>query len=392
MQYSIFAYGTKASEAFTLPSNDEWKEVLRNVAFSADQLSFFDNMPQSQLFRSGASAKNDLKGLMRANVPICVNVLDTSGTVRALIGQYSKQQQILLDSGAFRLFQHNMKTGEAQQLDFELVLNRYREIIKISHLCSNIHFACPDIVGQQTNSMALISEYLADITDLLHMCANMLIPLQKGPKSISQCYHDALTTIPARYHQQLIIGLPSNAAALSVDEVLSFLKTDTPTRVHFLGASESQLVHQAKHVSPNTQFSNDATRIRKWVGKGKLLTTMHQSILDESIDEVWSGSSIPHLDEPGIEFDYTEFLGNLTEYVEQASLSQLKRLANKLSTTAGRLKKACKNDNLIDYIDSLNYGYSDHLLYEFHEEECRKKLSPRIRQYSVYQLASLGMI
>ncbi|WP_432282792.1 hypothetical protein [Shewanella frigidimarina] len=119
---------------------------------------------------------------------------------------------------------------------------------------------------------------------------------------------------------------------------------------------------------------------------------MHQSILDESIDEVWSGSSIPHLDEPGIEFDYTEFLGNLTEYVEQASLSQLKRLANKLSTTAGRLKKACKNDNLIDYIDSLNYGYSDHLLYEFHEEECRKKLSPRIRQYSVYQLASLGMI
>ncbi|MEH6454715.1 MAG: hypothetical protein V7749_00205 [Cocleimonas sp.] len=388
----MFSSAVNATEAFTPHFSDDWKGELRNIEFRADQFALFDNQPKSQLFRSGASAKNDLLGLIRAKVPVCVNVSDTSQAVRTLLRQYSHQQQILLDSGAFRLFKNNIKTGETHELDFKSVLNRYREIINMSDTRSNIIFVCPDVVGQQSTSMALINTFLAEITDLLQAGANMLIPLQKGTLSISQCYHDALSLIPSIYQPQLIIGLPSNAAALSVEEVISFLKTDTPPKVHFLGASEDQLVHRSLHASPNTQLSNDATRIRKWVGKGKLLTTMHQSILDEAIDIVWSGSAIPHLEQSGLEFDFTEFLGSLTDYVEQSSSCQLKRLATKLCTTAGKLMTACTNDNLIGYIDGLNFGYSDHLLYEFHEEECRKKLSPKIRQYAVYRLASLGLI
>jgi hypothetical protein len=128
------------------------------------------------------------------------------------------------------------------------------------------------------------------------------------------------------------------------------------------------------------------------VGEGRLLTTMHEAILDSVVDIIWTGSPVPYLNQSGVEYDFTEFLGNLTDYVEQSLPSELKRLANKLCVTPKQLLNACANDQLVEFIDNQNFGYSDDLLYQFHEEECRKKLSPKIRQYSVYRLAEIGVI
>ncbi len=125
------------------------------------------------------------------------------------------------------------------------------------------------------------------------------------------------------------------------------------------------------------------------------MTTMHRSIVDTAIETVWSGSNVPYLEESGIRFDFTEFLGNLDDFVSHCYNNELKRLAVTFGCSTTDLKNACDNDALHEYLDSLNFGYADlsyHLLYQFHEAECRRLLSPKIRQYSVTTLAKLGVI
>jgi len=369
-----------------------WQALLRDYAFAKAQATMIEAPINTNLYRSGASSIADLKGLMRAEVPVCVNMLDTSANVRELLCEYSNQNEVLLDSGAFRLFQKNIRTGQSNTLDFDLVFKYYQQIICNSQNPNNITFVAPDVVGDQSASISLLQQYIEPIANLLKNGANLMLPLQKGHMSLSSCYQVEIAIIPTQYHHQIVVGLPSNAEAINTTDIIDFVKTVTPTRIHFLGASETELVHRTINASPSTSISNDATRLRKWIGEGRLLTEMHQSILDESKEVIFDGSAIPHLKEARFEYDFTEFLGNLTDFVEHSTESELKRFANKLCTTPGKLLQACEDDELTPFLDSLNHGYSDDLIYQFYQEESLRKISPKIRQYCVYRLANLGLV
>lgn len=396
MQYPLFDTTPQTRTHQRIPASDDWQGQLQKIETERKQFKLINDDNLSYLYRSGASSKSDLIGLIKANVPICVNMLDTSAFGRELLIEYANRNgQLLLDSGAFRVFKHNIKHELSNTLDFQRVFKHYAEIIDGCIYAGSVIFVAPDVVGEQTQSLSLLLKYNEQIKPLLAKGASIMIPLQNGPQTLTECHDFALSVIPVQYHHQIVIGLPSNAEALSASNIISFLKLTKPIRVHFLGSSESQLVHHAKYVSPGSELSCDSTRIRKLLGQGKILTTMHRSIVDKAIEAVWSGSKVPHLEESGIGFDFTEFLGNLDDFISHCSYNELKRLAVTFGCSTTDLKKACDNDALHEYLDSLNYGYADlsyHLLYQFHEAECRRLLSPKIRQYSVTTLAKLGVI
>lgn len=396
MQYPLFDTTPQIRAPLQIPAGDDWQGQLQNIETNRKQITLINDDNLSNLYRSGASSKSDLIGLINANVPICVNMLDTSALGRELLIKYANRNgQLLLDSGAFRVFKYNLKHELSNTLDFQRVFERYAEIINGCFYAGTVIFVAPDVVGEQAHSLSLLLKYIEQIKQLLAEGASIMIPLQNGPKTLTECYDFALSVIPVQYHHQIVIGLPSNAEALSASKIISFLKLTQPIRVHFLGSSESQLVHHAKYVSPGTELSCDSTRLRKLVGEGKILTTMQRSIVDTAIESVWSGANVPYLEESGIGYDFTEFLGNLDDFVSHCSNNELKRLAVTFGCSTTDLKIACDNDDLHEYLDSLNFGYADlsyHLLYQFHEAECRRLLSPKIRQYSVTTLAKLGVI
>lgn len=396
MQYPLFDNTPQTRTPVQIPAADDWQGQLHAIETDRKQITLINDDNLSNLYRSGASSKSDLIGLINAHVPICVNMLDTSALGRELLIDYANRNGLLLlDSGAFRVFKHNLKHELSNTLDFQRVFERYAEIINGCFYAGTVIFVAPDVVGEQAHSLSLLLKYIEQIKPLLTKGASVMIPLQKGAKTLIDCYHYVLSIFPFQYHRQIVIGLPSNAESLPANDIITFLKLAQPARVHFLGSSESQLVHQAKYASPGSELSCDATRIRKLIGEGKILTTMHRAILDEAIEAAWSGSKVPHLDVCTVPHDFTDFIGNLDDFIAYCSNGQLKRFALTFGCTTTALKTACEEDILDQYLDSLNYGYADlsyHLLYQFHEAECRRILSPEIRKYCVTRLAKSGVI
>lgn len=369
-----------------------WQSEIREKSTSS-QISIFDEEDSDhiELFRSGVSSKSDLLGVMKAKCPVCVSILETSSVVRDLLSDYTETNSVLCDSGAFSAFKRTIKTGIDHDIDFEKVYRGYFSVLCGSRAPGNLIYVAPDVVGQQSESISIFTKYLDDSIYLLNAGTKLLIPLQKGKLPLEALAKYLLSLIPMEHHSQVIFGLPSNAKAISGDEVIRFINDFKPKAVHFLGCSQTQLAYRAKHSMPSIQVSCDANRIRKWVGKGKLLTEMHTSVLDEVIENAWVGSHDQNLGYCG-EYDYTDFLGYLDDFIESAPTCKVQRLAKKLGCTLLNLTAANRNGHLIDFLDGLNFGYSDHLLYQFYENELRLEFSPKVRSFSVSKLAEHGLI
>ncbi len=244
MQYPLFDTTPQIRAPLQISAGDDWQGQLQNIETNRKQITLINDDNLSSLYRSGASSKSDLIGLINANVPICVNMLDTSALGRELLMEYANRNgQLLLDSGAFRVFKYNLKHSLSNTLDFQRVFERYAEIINGCFSAGTVIFVAPDVVGEQAHSLSLLLKYIEQIKPLLAKGASIMIPLQNGPETLTECYDFAVSVIPVQYHHQIVIGLPSNAEALSASDIISFLKLTQPIRVHFLGSSESQLIH-----------------------------------------------------------------------------------------------------------------------------------------------------
>lgn len=368
-----------------------WEKVLRDKQYTKQQHDLVhDFMPGAKIttYRSGASSKSDILGYIQAGSAIGICVMDASVPVRSLVAEYVSQGgEVFVDSGAFRTFMAGLRKPDTKPIDFDEVFERYHDIIEKCANPSGLIVVAPDVVGDQDESFRLLADYKREIELITRRNVKVMVPMQKGRLSIAEHYERC----KAMLNMDFVVGLPSNAEALSRSEVFDFISTVKPANVHFLGCSETALVHEAKHRSPETEFTCDATQLRKHIGKGRLLTEMQSQILDDVVSHAIHGCSHSRIDDVSV-WDETEVLGDLLGYIGTLKETEVKALARYMNIDV-KVVLACEdNESLWDCLDESNGGYAFQMVQLYIVERCHKTLSPKVRTHVCSELAKRDIV
>jgi hypothetical protein len=166
---------------------------------------------------------------------------------------------VFADSGAFGAFRKGIRLDVA---DFLRVLSVYRALTAHAQP-GHLRIVAPDVVGDQDATLDLLRYFASDIRDLHERGAVVLVPLQRGRLTISEMHAEVVGILGFCFCS----ALPTNAAALPSDEVLTFLQRSRPLSVHFLGAARSArfqlLLQDACSVHPDCAYSFDAAVVRQ---------------------------------------------------------------------------------------------------------------------------------
>ena len=157
-----------------------------------------------------------------------------------------------------------------------------------------------------------------------------------------------------------------------------------------MGCAETALVHEAKFKAPLTHFSCDATKLRKHIGKGRLLTEMHNQVLDEVVQCAQHG--ISHASISGIEsWDETEVLGDLLGHYHCLPRNAQANFAKALNVSMKDIESAEDNDDLWTLLGAFNYC-PDYDVSQFFDTYCRSTISPQVRTNTIETLANLDIV
>jgi hypothetical protein len=313
------------------------EKTVKERQARASQSGFFEER-DARLYMSGCSGYEDLLGYLSANKHVCVNTKDMNSRALGLLKSHLCRKDgsnVFVDSGAFRV------ADSDEELDFDDVFDFYFDLaFSIPH-ANKLIVCAPDIVRDQSGSIALQMQYKDKLLALIDAGVNVMFPIQKGDKEISEVY-TLLCKIFGEH--RIIIGLPAATAAIPHDELIEFLIQTKPKAVHLLGANKNKkIVKRALYASPGTIISCDSNRTNAYVGQGCALTELHADLLEESVSfcqelsENYRGEicgEIPQaLNHPltkslDLHMDYTEF--DELSFISELTELQLSALCVKL--------------------------------------------------------------
>lgn len=173
------------------------------------------------------------------------------------------QTQVFIDSGAFGVFKRNLKervkyenalidlfekegaeAPELEEISDAQLLTRYDQIANALSAASSLEgeadypqplYVAPDIVGDQAGSIALVKKHAKWINLRLDGGRQIIVPIQKGEKNLAEAF-EAVAEILGR--RDFIVGVPSNAKAVTDAEFAAFVKAAKPPKLHFLGTTD----------------------------------------------------------------------------------------------------------------------------------------------------------
>lgn len=322
----------------------------------------------SATYCSGVSAYWDCRGAMESGCSVGVVATDTPLRTIELLQSYANSDgRVFIDSGAFNAFK---KHGS---VNFENVFAAYDAVLEKVKAGKqrNIALVMPDVIGNQTGTMLLLDQHRNRILDYLAQGADVIIPLQRGELPVYQVAQDVLSM----FGTQVRLGIPSNAAALS-DEELAKIRHN---KFHILGKASMDTklrrrVYTLQEGNPNADLTCDANLLRSRMDK---LSDTHRELIAEEQDPF------------GSVFDDTELIWsilnekNWLKRSEIGCISSLYGAADQLGTQ--RFVKAHKEGTLSDLIEA--YDPECHFLYSclpsLFGESARKMLSARLRGRAV---------
>lgn len=276
------------------------ENIKKNLIRFASGMSGLSDMRRGSYARAG-----------HANYGIGFDVgLLSKNTIRELSDFIvNLDTQVFIDSGAFSNFKKSIKEQSqgrtVEALDFDKILSKYDliidEISKVNVVEKTDYpkpmLVMPDVIGNQKASLDLINKHKNWIATSISMDLSVpIIPIPLGDLSLSDAYSNIIEILksntlgididPTRF----IVGIPSNAEAISRENLAAFLKESKPPRIHFLGAAAdrniSPLIDIVSQNSPETQVTADASKVRSailnGVSKGK---TREKAIFDALYQE-----------------------------------------------------------------------------------------------------------
>ncbi len=297
-QAALFADPDQKSNVQTVA-----EDVLSTVRFpwyAADEIRatallhqpcLFD-APAAQIvrFHSGSSAYWDFRGYMLAGVPIGITATALPGSrssrVIGLVATYTAHGgTVFVDSGAFGAF------CAGRELDFEAdVFSVYDQILQACSTPKNLHFVMPDVVGDPVASMGLQRVHADRIHAWMDAGVTCIFPLHSPDDS---SFLAAIKMLAG--HRGFTIGVPSNVAAWSLPQLLSFCAAHRPASIHMLGLGNAQKVQaigqEVLRVSPQTSLSCDSCTLIAHAGQGRRLTDRCRTRLADAIDWVMNDPS-----------------------------------------------------------------------------------------------------
>ena len=254
-------------------------------------------------FASGMSGISDLEtgararaGHLNHGVGVDVGLLSNNAIDAIASAALNSNVPIFIDSGAFSNFKQQIKGNGPKPLDFNKILAKYDQIteaIQDQNVEEKTDYprpiiVMPDVVGDQAASLELIKQHKNwIIPELKFNVTQPMIPIQRGELTLSQVYKELVDTLGT---DDFIVGVPSQAEAISKNELTEFLRESQPKKIHFLGAASDKkltpLLNIVATESPNTKVTADASKVRSaildGVANGK---TREQAIMDALMEE-----------------------------------------------------------------------------------------------------------
>jgi hypothetical protein len=301
-----------------------------------------------RIFASGMNRIADIRAAAAAGVPICVDVSRLSSqAIRKII---ENGQPVLLDSGAFR---EVAAQGDQTQVvcaisdaEWERRLRIYAEIAKAMRsgnkacVWPTVSVVAPDRVGSQEVTLLRLRRFREQMRKIHELGADVLVPLQRGPLSVSEFFTAAKETLGI----DVVPALPMNKAAMSAAAVLEFIAASRVSRIHLLGIGAQNralkpLLRFAATNYPELQISTDANKIRAMVGTRRPVTIKETAYCDDMMAG-WSGE-VDLRYWGGELHDMTEMLFHPSEWLTQSGLVLL---AKSLTWLSAAQRQAFLND------------------------------------------------
>ena len=219
-------------------------------------------LAQTRRFASGMSRIGDLGkagaavgGLDRGGLGVDVGELSQNGIDTLANAIVNLDAAVFVDSGAFGAFRAGLKSGRFEPMDFEDVQVRYEKIEDAIARANPAEktdyprplFVMPDVVGDQAASLDLIKAHKSWIRAVVQgNLSQAVIPLHKGTLSLAQAYAQIVQMMGS---DNFIVGIPSNAKAVTPQELIAFLREAKPRAIHILGAAaDSRLLPRLQAV------------------------------------------------------------------------------------------------------------------------------------------------
>ena len=214
-------------------------------------LAWLDTVtPEGQVtahpYASGMTRPGDLKAAIESSKGAGVVATElTPTTINQIVEAVKKGKEIFVDSGAFSAFKAAMKAGKANatKADFDKVFDKYAQLVlKIIGAGATyaqrglVQLVAPDVVGDQRQSLDLLREHADTVKQWINEGFEVIVPFQSGELSQSELY-DEVTDILGT--NEFVVGIPSNAKAMSTAEFRELLTAHKPERIHVLGAVKS---------------------------------------------------------------------------------------------------------------------------------------------------------
>lgn len=212
------------------------------------------------VFRSGISSKSDLRGAIEAGVPVGVvaGKLSSAAIFLTIPRYLDRGGMCFCDSGAFSSF----LTGEP--MDWADVLQRYDSLALMTETPGNLYVVAPDKVGDQGETLRLLAAWADRLRNLITQGCKVIIPIQCGRLS-GQALIDMVAGVLQT--RQFIVGIPSNRAAMPVDEcrMLRHSAFHILGRVQVNGEQRAR-IESLRQGNPEAAITADANWLRSQLG------------------------------------------------------------------------------------------------------------------------------
>lgn len=321
----------------------------------------------STIFASGCSAYWDAHGCIQAGQSVGVVAGELPHTTVSLLRDYVRGGgKVFVDTGMFSSF------TKGKKVDFQMVFLMYDRLLSNLPMQAKSRFSLvmPDEVGNQSATLDLLASYKSRILGYIDTGADVIVPVQRGILPVSTMAESIFAMLGTR---SVRLGLPSNAAALS-DEELSRIRHD---RFHVLGKAtlDAKLKRRAYtllETNPGASISCDANLMRS---KLHLISHNHKQLI----------AAVDVLDE----LDDTELLYEILHGTNWMSRSQVGRIAGLYGITSTKQVNEWCDVHRLEGLNALIEEVDAEAIYLYQamagifEPEARKQLSARLRSKAV---------
>ncbi len=285
--------------------------------------------PGVTVFASGANEAREIRGFALAGVAIgvAVSLIREEAILELLISS----ERVFADSGAFSevKFGANGMSVVAPITDAEWKrrLNIYKRLAESQR--SNLSVVAPDRVADQYTTLVRLSCYRTEMAEIADLGAEVLIPVQNGGFSPAEFYRKAIET--ARL--DLVPAFPMKKAASSFADVLTFVQTVRPRRLHLLGMGfelqkARKLVSMLQAVAPNLDISMDSNRLRAVTGQGRTMTVLESRMRAEEPEWAFVGEAESEaLEGAERRIDYTDSIAEPSSWATNFQLETIAAVA-----------------------------------------------------------------